>query len=62
MFGLARIEYGRIDYGVLRGRAAALGDQHESDDRPRTEPRTEVRPPEAIEYKEMIASAARDVL
>ncbi len=56
MFRLARIDYGRIDYGVLRGKPQ-LWEINTNPTIGRGPNRNKVRKPEVIEYKKMIASA-----
>jgi len=56
MFRLARIDYGRIDYGVLRGKPQ-LWEINTNPTIGRGPNRDKIRKPEVIEYKKMIASA-----
>ncbi len=56
MFLLARIDYGRIDYGVLRGKPQ-LWEINTNPTIGRGPNRNKVRRPEVVEYKKMIASA-----
>lgn len=56
MFRLARIDYGRIDYGVLHGKPQ-LWEINTNPTIGRGPNRNKVRKPEVIEYKKMIASA-----
>ena len=54
MFRLARIDYGRIDYGVLQGRPQ-LWEINTNPTIGRGPNRNKVRKPEVVEYKTMIA-------
>jgi len=56
MFRLARIDYGRVDYGVLHGRPQ-LWEINTNPTIGRGPNRNKVRKPEVIEYKKMIAAA-----
>lgn len=56
MFALARIDYGRIDYGILGGRPQ-LWEINTNPTIGRGRNRNKPRKPEVVEYKAMIASA-----
>jgi hypothetical protein len=56
MFSLARIDYGRIDYGILAGRPQ-LWEINTNPTIGRGPNRSKPRKPEVVEYKAMIASA-----
>jgi len=56
MFRLARIDYGRIDYGVLRGKPQ-LWEINTNPTIGRGPNPNKVRKPEVVEYKRMIAAA-----